>query len=124
MLVTMDIIGAYTNIPQEDGTSFLKEGMDERNDQTVPSELISKMMELILKQNLFEFNSAIWRQLFGTAMGVHQAPNYANIYLARIIDTQIKLLYQKHGQKALSLFLRFLDDIFSIFIGTTKDLHN
>ena len=123
MLVTMDIIGAYTNIPQEDGTSFLKEAMDERNDQTVPSEFISKMMELVLKHNFFEFNSAIWTQLFGTAMGVHPAPNYANIYLARRIDTQIKLLFQKYGQKALSLFLRFLDDIFSIFIGTTKDLH-
>ena len=69
MLVTMDIIGAYTNIPQEDGASCFKEAMDERNDQTVLSEIISKMMELILKHNLFEFHSAIWRQLFGTAMG-------------------------------------------------------
>ena len=53
MLVTMDIIGAYTNIPQEDGASCLKEAMDERSDQTVPSESIAKMMELIIKHNLF-----------------------------------------------------------------------
>ena len=53
MLVTMDVIGAYTNIPQEDGTSCLREAMDERTDQTIPSEFIAQMMELILKHNLF-----------------------------------------------------------------------
>ena len=123
MFVTMDIIGAYTNIPQKVGASCLKEAMDERSDQTVQSKFIAKIMELILKHNLFELHSIMWRQLFGTAMGVHPAPNYANIYLARRIDPKIKLLFQKYGKNALSLFLRFLDDIFSIPIGTTKDLH-
>ena len=124
MLVTMDVIGAYTNIPQEDGALCLKEAMDERVDQTVPSEFIAKMMEIILKHNLFEFHSQIWRQIFGTAMGIHPAPDYANIYLNRRIDRKIKKLFQKYGQNKLSLFLRFLDDIFSIFIGTTKELHS
>ena len=126
ILFTMDITGAYTNIPQEDGTACLEEALNERVNQTIPSAFITKMMELILKHNLFEFHSSTWRQLFGTAMGVHPAPDYANIYLARRIDQQIRELAQKYGQNggsALSLLLRFLDDIFSIFHGTTKQLH-
>ena len=83
MLVTIDAIGALTNIPQEDGTQCIKEALDERMDQTIPSEFIAKMMELVLKHNLFELNSMTWRQLLGTAMGVVPAPDYANIYLAK-----------------------------------------
>ena len=83
-------------------------------------------MELLSKHNLFEFNSTTWRQEIGTAMGVHPAPSYANIYLAKRIDAKIKELANTHGKdmkSCLLLFKRFLDDIFQIFIGTTKELH-
>ena len=60
MLVTMDAIGAYTNIPQDDGTSCLKEALDERIDQTIPSEFISEMMELILWIILLSFEYLSW----------------------------------------------------------------
>ena len=82
-------------------------------------------MELLLKHNLFEFHLATWKQEIGTAMGVHPAPSYANIYLAKRIDQVIKELAKKQGDEktCLLLFKRFLDDIFQIFQGTTKELH-
>ena len=126
MLVTIDAIGAYTNIPQTDGVECLKKALEERREKTLPSEFISKLMELLLQHNLFEFNLSTWRQKIGTAMGVHPAPNYANIYLARRIDRQIKELSEQcleNGGLQLKLFLRFLDDITQLFFGTTKDLH-
>ena len=126
MLVTIDAIGAYTNIPQKDGVECLKEALEERKDQTIPSEFIAKLMELLLQHNLFEFNSSTWRQKIGTAMGVHPAPNYANIYLSRRIDNKIKELsekYPENGNLQLILFARFLDDIIQLFYGTTKELH-
>ena len=45
-------------------------------------------MELIQTCNLFEFNQDLWKQLIGVAMGIHPAPSYANIYLAKRIDEQ------------------------------------
>ena len=60
-------------------------------------------------------------------MGTPPAPSYANIYMAKRIDNQIKEIGQKYGQdktSAIFLLKRFLDDIFQIFIGSTKDLHN
>ena len=81
---------------------------------------------LLLKHNLFEFHEATWRQEIGTAMGVHPAPSYANIYLAKRIDLKITQLakdLRENKCSSLLLFKRFLDDIFLIFKGTTKELH-
>ena len=49
ILVTADISGAYQNIPQDDGIDCLKESLENRSDKKIPSEFISKLMELILK---------------------------------------------------------------------------
>ena len=83
-------------------------------------------MEIILKNNIFNFNDELWRQEIGCAMGTKPAPSYADIFMARKIDQRIISLAHKYGKNnksPLSIFKRFLDDIFSIFKGTTKDLH-
>ena len=69
----------------------------------------------------------LWKQLIGVAMGIHPAPSYANIYLARRIDNKMAELGLKYGENSQSAFLifkRFLDDLIKIFKGTTKKLHN
>ena len=76
-------------------------------------------MELILKNNIFEFNEDLFKQLIGAAMGTPPAPSYANT-MAQIIYEKITETNQK---SALKLLKRFLDDIFQIFIGTSKQLH-
>ena len=114
MLVTSDIIDAYQNIPQEDGIDCLFEVLEERKNKEVPSEFISKLMELIQTCNLFEFNQDLWKQKIGVAMRIHPAPSYANIYLGRRIDMQIGILglkYGKDGKSAWLILKRFLDDI-------------
>ena len=126
IIVTADLIGAYQNIPQGDGIECLKEALEERPQKEIPSEFIAILMELIQTCNLFEFNGDLWKQLVGVAMGIHPAPSYANIYLARRIDEKIKELGIKYGKAGKSSFLllkRFLDDILKIFSGTTKELH-
>ena len=61
-------------------------------------------------------------------MGTKPAPSYADIFMARKIDDKIISLAEQFNQmkdkgNPLTMFKRFLDDIFSIFKGTTKDLH-
>ena len=72
-------------------------------------------MNLVQKFNIFEFHDGmLWRQLIGVAMGIHPAPSFANIYLARRIDTEITKLGIKYGRNGKSAFLllkRFLDDL-------------
>ena len=83
MLVVVDIKGAYQNIPHEDGIYCLKEELNTIPKPEIPSDFISKLMELILKYNIFEFNEDLYQQLIGAAMGTPPAPFYANIYLAK-----------------------------------------
>ena len=45
ILATIDAIGAYTNIPQQDGIDCLKEALDERRNQKIPSEFIAKVLQ-------------------------------------------------------------------------------
>ena len=79
--MTTDAIGLYWNIPQEDGSSCLEEALNERQDQSVPSSIIGKLMNLIQKYNIFKFNDGqLWKQLIGVAMGALPAPPFADIY--------------------------------------------
>ena len=119
LLVTTDITGAYTNIPHDDGSKCLEEALEERDDKTIPTNFLIKLMDLIQKYNIFEFHDGmLWKQLIGVAMGIHPAPSFANVYLARRIDkyiTELGFKYGENGQSAFLLFKRFLDDIIKIF---------
>ncbi len=47
MLVTADVEGAYLNIPHEDGNNFINEALEERNDKSIPSSFLVKLLDLI-----------------------------------------------------------------------------
>ena len=54
-------------------------------------------MNLVQKYNIFEFHDGmLWKQLIGVAMGIHPAPSFANIYLARRIDKELEDLGRKY----------------------------
>ena len=80
-------------------------------------------MDLIQKYNNFEFHDGqLWKQL----VGIHPAPSFANIYLARRLDRTIRTIAEKSGENgnsAFQIFKLFLDDLFQVFKGTTKQLH-
>jgi hypothetical protein len=126
MLVTWDVVGLYNNIPHDEGLGSLQEGLDERNNPEIPTDYLIKLMEIILKNNLFNFHEELYRQEIGCAMGTKPAPSYADIFMARRIDKMITSLAQKYAwnnRSPLTIFKRFLDDIFTIFQGTSKNLH-
>ena len=83
------------------------------------------MLELVLKFNILEFDSKLYRQQIGTSMGSTPAPSYSNISMARRLDQKIKNTLQKNtlGNTPLNLLKRFLDDIISIFYGSSKNIH-
>ena len=59
MVVTADIIGAYTNIPQDDGGACLLEVLEERTEKKVWSTFFVSMMELVQNYNIFEFHDGM-----------------------------------------------------------------
>ena len=88
-------------------------------------DFLLRMLEIVLKYNIFEFNKDLYIQLIGTAMGSRPAPSYANIFMANKIDQKISELATRinNGENPLLFFKRFLDDIFLVYTGCLKKLH-
>ena len=89
ILVTLDVKSLYTVIPQSEGVECVEDALSEREEKDVPSAFIARLLELLLKYNIFEFNGDFFQQIIGTAMGSKPAPPYANIFMSRKIDNPI-----------------------------------
>jgi len=80
LLVSVDIISLYTNIPHEEGINaciHLIENIKYRTllPSFVPNKTILKTLFLfVLENNYFDFENILYKQLFGTAMGTKMAP--------------------------------------------------
>ena len=125
ILVTIDVSGLYTNIEQEEALEAVKEALEENNNPEVPADFILQLLDLVLKFNVFEFNSELFLQIIWTAMGTRAAPSYANLFMARKIDPKIVELATllANGTNPITFFKRFLDDIFMVYNGSVESLH-
>ena len=47
LLVVIDAIGLYTNIPQEEGVLCVEEALEQRVNSKVPSKFITRLLEII-----------------------------------------------------------------------------
>ena len=63
ILVTADIVGLYPSIPHESGLKAIKEVLENRARKSVPTSDKHKMLEFVLNNNYFEFNSNVKQQL-------------------------------------------------------------
>ena len=82
--VAIDLKSMYTNIPIQEGLEAFREELDKRTDKSIPTNFYIKLIELVLKSNIFEFDMEYFIQLLGTAMGTRVAPTYANIFMAKL----------------------------------------
>ena len=80
---------------------------------------IGVLLETILKNNNLSFMDRHFLRLVGTAMGTKAAPPYANLFMGHHEETiQEAFIWE------ILFWKRFIDDIFLIFIGTTKQLQS
>ena len=125
ILCTIDVVGLYPDIPHEGGLTAIKEALDKREDKSISTETLMELAECVLKNNIFEHNEDLYKQLRGTAIGTKMAPPYAVIFMGKIeeefLETQslkpmvwwryiddIFMLWQ-HGEQNLKVFLEALN---------------
>ena len=82
LLVTFDVVSLYPSIPHDFGLCALKDFLFDRNLPAIVVNGIHNMTELVLKKNVFEFNSECFLQTSGTAICTKMAPAYANIVMS------------------------------------------
>ncbi len=144
ILVTLDVISLYPNIPILEGLraswGFLSRNRKAETNLTNTS--IIRLLNLVLTKNNFEFNGEHYIQIAGTAMGTRVAPSFANLFMGqfekdhvytyplqpwcwfRFID-DIKFLWP-HGREELDRFIHHLNFIHPTikFTANISDITN
>ena len=123
ILASIDVKALFTNIPTKEGLESLNTALNERTNKEMPTEFLMQLMKLVLDNNLFSFHDGIFRQEIGSAMGSSPVPPYANTFMGKKVDCKIEEVATQNAGE-LKLLKRFLDDLFLIFKGTTRELHN
>ena len=77
------------------------------------------LLETILRHNNLSFMDRHFLQPVSTAMGPEFAAPYANLFMSHHEETIREAFIW-----AIPFWKRFIDDVFLIFIGTTKQLHS
>ena len=65
----MDVVGLYPNILHDEGLSALRKRLNERDKKDVSTDTLVELAELVLKNNIFNFNEIIFKQKRGAAVG-------------------------------------------------------
>ena len=107
-IVTLDVKDLYTNID----INTLKTILDNRSGNTY----LSSLMEFICRHNYFEYNSHVYRQDNGIAMGTNAAPELANLYLVEMLDRHVM------NHRYVALYQRYLDDVLLFWTGPKIEL--
>ncbi|XP_064469936.1 uncharacterized protein LOC135384676 [Ornithodoros turicata] len=117
LLVTLDVSSLYTNIPHEDGIAAAERAFSRYSDTPYDPCVLPTFLNLILKNNNFELDGKHYLQVNGTAMGTKMAPNYANIFIGTLEEEFLSKRVKKP-----TLYKRFLDDIFMVWLHSEDDL--
>ena len=100
-----------------------KVGLEKRKTKRFPSQVLKRLIKLVLENNAFRFGSQVYSQIKGTCMGTPMAPNYANLFMAEFEEDMLEEYHLKTGHRPL-IWWRYIDDIFCIWTGGEQRLHN
>jgi len=118
-LFTSDATSMYTNINTPEGINAIQKFLIELAPHTEEhlTELIIKLLQIVMNNNIFQFGSSWWLQKMGTAMGTPCACIYATMFFAYFEQTILLRKYQNN----LRLFKRQIDDIIGVWVITEPD---
>ena len=114
-LVSFDVVSLYTNIPLSETIDLIANDLYGNKNFIKPpfSKLIFKRLLKIATEGIFLYRDKFYKQIDGVTMGSPLGPTLANYFLAyqerKFLDTR------KKGSFYPRLYLRYVDDIFTVF---------
>jgi hypothetical protein len=104
----------YTNIQPDVGIEAIA-GWMQAHPQTFPKDIqqepLLKLLNIIMRRNVFNFDDTNWIQEIGTAMGTPCACSYVTLSYA--FHEELKILAE--FRKFLLMLIHFIDDMFGIW---------
>ena len=129
LLVSFDVVSLYTSIPHELGLQAIYFWLQKSQSilcTRFTSDFILSSIELILKNNFFQFQDEVYLQKSGTAMGTKMAPTYAILvmgFLEENMYTRLQDIYSTQiVQEIISGWIRYIDDCFIIWYERFGDI--
>ena len=97
----------YTNIPHDDRIKAFEDFLHNVNSN---SNIVSKLLRLVLETNYFQFDDEFYLQNMGTAMGSPMAPAYASLFIGQLEKDFLEICEHKPPR-----WFCFLHEIFMIW---------
>ena len=120
--VVLDVNALYPSVPQEEGLRTLEKALDCRQDQSVPTHFLTKLMKLVLTMNTFVWDTKLFNQKEGTAIGTRAAPTFAGIFMGDLEEKMLSSWEALDSDSQPEDWMRFIDDILFWWNGTPGDL--
>jgi len=118
-LFTCDAESMYTNINNIHGIEIIRKWLEDYSQevpQDFPTEFLLKVLQIVMSNNIFQFDDTYWLQKCGTAMGTSCACSYATLYWAYI---ERKFIIPKWSH-SLPFLRRYIDDKLGIWTGSDE----
>ena len=123
LMCSFDIVQMFPNITKEIGLPACRKHLDKRDRKIFSSDCITEGIEITLDHNLTTFGDEMYRQIKGTAMGPANACDYADIAMVDLDElVHSNQLPELHGIPIPTLFERFRDDIFILWLSKPDKL--
>ena len=120
-MYSCDIVSLYTSIPTERDLEAIEYWIMRKRDvipQRFTKEFILESVEFIFLKNYFLFDSKMFKQIIGTAMGTKSAPSYAFPIIGYQEETKLftqalpKYFSNEECLLIKEFFKRYMDDGF------------
>ena len=118
----MDVTALYPSVPQEEGLTCLESALDRRTDKTVPTAFLVKLMRLVLTMNTFVWDSKLFKQIMGTAIGTRSAPTFCGLFMGELEESMLQQWESLDKDCVPDEWWRFIDDCLFWWSGTPGEL--
>ena len=77
----MDVSALYPSVPHQEGLQSLEKALDQRSEKLVPTSFLLKLMKHVLTMNTFVWDTKLYIQTHGTAIGTKSAPTFCGLFM-------------------------------------------
>ena len=117
ILCKIDVVDLYPNVPHEERLIAIRKALDTRKDKAISTDSLIELAERVLKNNIFEPDKSVFKQLRGTAIGTKMAPHYAIIFMDSLEEETLSNSLLKP-----LVWWRCIDDIFMVWEHGEEEL--
>lgn len=115
MLLSLDVVALYTNIPHEELRETLRDVFDRRDNLVPPTHFLLDLVDVLIEKNYFIFNENYYLQINGVAMSSAFAPSAANLYMSQFEQQFILNPTANPYYRNIKIFYQYINDIFCIY---------